>query len=203
MAIIETEEFRALCQRIGQGDHSAMQKLFAKLVKPLQGWLREKRVPEGTAEDIVQETFLDLWKQLRQKVDQGNTEFFGTLKIGYVWRIAKNKKIDWLTRTKKEGDQVWLDDDDDALQIADDSMSPIEAVAQEQLIHAIAQLPETPRRVLHLEFIEGWTPAQIKDHFGWRSQATVNHHRNRGLQQLRKMLANSMAENAIRESFCA
>lgn len=199
------EQFRALCLQIGQGKQSAMKELDRMIRPRLFGTQIKKGIPPNDAEDIVSDTLLDLWITLRNKWEGNDVDFINDLRISYVWGIARNKRRDHFRRKPPKTEMI---ENCDETEIQDKtSRKPDEIFedekTQEDIIQAIARLPETQRKVLHLEFVEGWTPKQIQAHFGWRAQSTVNHHRNCGLQQLREMLASSTTAKTVRERLCA
>ncbi len=205
MTIIEPEEFRALCRQIGKGNQSAMNELDRMIRPRLLGTQIKKGVPPNDAEDIVSDTLLDLWITLRNKWEGNDVDFINDRRISYVWAIARNKRNDHLRRKMPEMEMI---ENCNEAEIQDEaSRKPDEILedeqTQEDIIQATAQLPETQREVLHLEFVEGWTPKQIQAHFKWRSQAAVNYHRNRGLQKLREILASPATAKTVREHLCA
>ena len=114
-----------------------------------------------------------------------------------MFGIARNKRVDYFESRKNhpEHHHVVAIDSDVAMSGEDQKklIDPLESVVGisevEQWVEAIDKLPdETQRRVLHLRFVEGWTPGDIQNHFGWKSQSAVNYHINQGLQNLRKIL---------------
>jgi len=119
-----------------------MQELFTWLYdtyqEPLRGYLRSLRVPEDKLDDIIQESFFRLYKNI-------NVIKYEKL-VSYLYTIARNLAFDHL-RSKKRADYTSTNIDDTFFQdIPDSAPTPEEIYAekerQEDLKKAIEKLPK-------------------------------------------------------------
>ncbi len=91
MAINISDE-KLIHQYLG-GDEKSLEFLIAKYLKPIYGFIYKNVGDSAQAEDITQEVFLRVWKNLK-KFDQ-NKNF-----KPWLFQIAKNASIDFLRKKK-------------------------------------------------------------------------------------------------------
>lgn len=150
------------------GDLAAMHKLllshYSRLAKHI-----DKRIPreaQGTisADDVIQQTFLQVMRHIGQFTPQADHSFFAWLK-----RIAENGLTDALRRfaCEKRGDNAQvrgLVPDDSAMTnlvelISAGSHTPSRSVARHEAVAAVRQaiddLPSDYRQVVQLRLLEG------------------------------------------------
>jgi len=162
---MQTASDEELISRIASGDRLAMQVLFARHhVRVFRFVLRFVK-DEGTAEDMISEVFLDVWRQAGR--------FEGRSSVGtFLLAIARNKALSAVRKRREEGL-----DDDVAGQIEDEADDP-EVTAQKKdkgaaLRAAIEKLSPEHREVIDLVYyheksveevaeITGIPPATVK-----------------------------------------
>jgi RNA polymerase sigma-70 factor (ECF subfamily) len=76
-----------------KGDEQSLEVLIKKYLKPIYGFIYKNVGDVAAAEDITQEVFVKIWKNLK-KFDQ-NKEF-----KPWLFQIAKNASIDYLRKKK-------------------------------------------------------------------------------------------------------
>lgn len=141
-----------LLQRAADGDHeAAMGELYDRYARQLYGYgLRTLRDP-GLAEEVVQETFLRLWR-MAERFDTHR----GTVR-SLLFTIARNTAID-VQRRKPRHEHVELDDpptDGDAFEAL---------VTQLTVREAVDALAHEFRQVLELTYDQALSQAQIAAH---------------------------------------
>lgn len=92
MAFPEIDD-KKIIQQYLQGDEKSLEILIAKYLKPIYSFVYKNIGGINEAEDITQEVFVRVWKNLK-KFDQNKS--FKT----WIFTIAKNASIDFLRKKK-------------------------------------------------------------------------------------------------------
>ena len=180
------EEELRLLERIGRHDQAAFAELYDRYASVVYALLmRMIRIP-AEAEDVLQETFLQIWKK-------GDTyvEAKGTV---YTWiiTIARNKAIDHL-RSAQQNSRFWKMDENLLLRLQDEThtSNPLSAAIStdyERFVsEGFATLSPEQRRVIEMSYYEGHTQAQISDHLEL-PLGTVKTRMRQGMIKLRDFL---------------
>jgi len=109
------------------------------------------RSPEE-AEDIVQETFLEVVKSISSYRGEGQL-------WSWVRRIAASKALMRLRRAQVRGEEVFDEE-------FTGSTAPLPVAARVDLERALEQLSETSRSVVWLHDVEGYTHEEIAEMMG-------------------------------------
>jgi RNA polymerase sigma-70 factor (ECF subfamily) len=134
----------ALIQSIGAGDRQAMRILFARHNVRIYRFLLRFVADKSTAEDLVSEVFLDVWRQADkfQARSQVST---------WLLAIARNKALAVLRRRSTEELE-----EEQAAAIEDPGNNPEVAMENRQksqiLLKCLAQLSPTHREVIDLVY---------------------------------------------------
>jgi RNA polymerase sigma-70 factor (ECF subfamily) len=187
-----------LMVRVAGGDELALGAIYDRHAALVYGTvLRFIRETQAT-EEIVQDTFLTVWRRSDSYLPEA-----GSL-VGWLLRIARNRAIDRLRSAARRPAVVGLsafDDDRDgqALErlsggaLGNRSMdSEPEALVTRQWARsvvrtALAAMPEHDRRVIELAYDEGLTQVEIAARLGW-PLGTVKSRTRRALAALRTAL---------------
>ncbi|MEM8850299.1 MAG: sigma-70 family RNA polymerase sigma factor [Pseudomonadota bacterium] len=167
--------------RMADGDPTAAAALVDRLGPRLMAFvLRLTGGDRAAAEDIVQETFLRLWKKA------GDWDPGGAAQVStWLGRVAANLAID---RARKAGRETPLDD---AVDPADPAPGALERlVAGERrtaLDAALARLPDRQRQAVVLRHMEGYSNPDIAAMMGCGVEA-VESLTARAKRALAKML---------------
>ncbi len=182
----------ALIQRILAGDQRAFAKLVRKYQKPVHA-LAWRRIGDfHIAEEVTQDTFLQVYKKLGSLKDPHRFE-------GWLYRIASRQCHAWL-RKKRMQTQSLEETDGDLL----NQMTYSEYIAEEQakaateaqrnIVHKLlARLRESERTVVTLHYFGEMTCEEISRFLGI-SPSTVKSRLRRARLRLKK------AEPMIREA---
>lgn len=170
---------RVLSARLKASDSDAFKVVFYRYYEPLYGFVA-RRVPAGEMpQDVVQDVFARLW-QNRAGIDPDQP-----LKA-YLFRIANNILIDQYR--KREVRQAYAARQPDATP----AVAPAEHFdVEEQVMDAIAQLPEVVRQTFILNRFEALTYREIADLLGI-SIKTVESRMSKALRQLRALLQHTL-----------
>ncbi|HEY6251656.1 MAG TPA: sigma-70 family RNA polymerase sigma factor [Candidatus Angelobacter sp.] len=168
----------ALVDRIRSGDETAMADMYARYSGIVYGVALRVLGNTTAAEDVLQEIFLQLWRN-PNAFDANRGKLPAWLAV-----IARNRAIDHLRKRPPE-------DDIEDLPISTGVNLEGEA-AQRQAVDKIrgvmAQLPPEQRRALEMAFFEGMTHTEIASKCG-EPLGTIKTRIRTGLLVLRKAFA--------------
>jgi RNA polymerase sigma-70 factor (ECF subfamily) len=165
------------------GNESAFAPLLQRHLKNVYSFAFRSVGDE--AEDIVQDTFLKVWKSLGT-YDPRQAQF-----KTWLMRIARNTVIDYLRRKKSIVFSNLEDDENFSLSIPDSELLPDEIVARAHDIRdvqkVLEKLPHSQREVILLHYMDHMTFEEIGEVLN-ESPNTVRSRTRRGLIQLRLTL---------------
>lgn len=165
-----------------KGDEKSLEVLIQRYLKPIYGFAYRHTGSVQEAEDIAQEVFVKIWRNLK-KFDQEKK--FKT----WIFTIAKNAIIDFL---KKKKAIPFSDSEDLNLDMITDSFPlPDEISEQEEkreiLTRAIKKLSPKYRAILSFSHNNHFTFREIAESLG-EPLNTVKSRYRRGLVILKKIL---------------
>jgi RNA polymerase sigma-70 factor (ECF subfamily) len=143
---------------LARGDESAFDVLFSRWSGRLQGYL-ERMLSDGPiAEDLVQETFLRVYRARQTYRPESR---FST----WLYRIATNLALNELRRPHRRRPHASTDDEDRSIRLTSHFPRP-DAVAHARLVStgleaALESLPERQRMALWLAAVEGHSYAEV------------------------------------------
>ena len=171
---------KAILQRIAEGDKTAVQDCldtYGGLV-----WSLARRMLSNTdeAEDAVQETFIDIWKNAERFDEKQASE------TTFVAMIARRRLID---RVRKNQRQVSADSLDDILVEPSGNFHQNMQIGVEakEAAKELYNLRPEQRQVLQLSIYQGLSHQEISNLTGM-PVGTVKTHARRGLLQIRENL---------------
>jgi RNA polymerase sigma-70 factor, ECF subfamily len=168
----------ALIARMRAGDQTAMADLYDRYSGVVYGVALRVLANTTAAEDVVQEVFLQLWRNPQAfNADRGRL-------APWLAVIARNRAIDHLRKRP-------LEDDIDELPISTGVDLEDEAarkLAIERVRGVLTQLPQDQRKALEMAFFEGMTHSEIAGKTG-EPLGTVKTRIRTGLLALRKAFA--------------
>ncbi|MDP9491491.1 MAG: sigma-70 family RNA polymerase sigma factor [Actinomycetota bacterium] len=145
-----------LIRLVGSGDRSAFDALYRRYARPVFGLALRRLGDRGRAEDAVQETFASVWRAARSyRPERGPG-------APWLYAVARNAIVD-NGRARREPpvdapDEVAGDDGP-----ADRAESGWVAW---RVHRALAELPESERRVIELAYWGGRSQSEIADLLG-------------------------------------
>lgn len=150
------QEVEALAGRLRLRDPQAMVQLYDLFSRRAFG-LAYRVLGDGTdAEDVVQESFMALWRQA-DRIDPNR----GRL-TAYLLTIVHRRAIDALrARRRREIRTITLEPELDAQDTLDVEAAALASLDGARVRAHVEQLPPEQRRVIELAFFEGYTHAEI------------------------------------------
>jgi RNA polymerase sigma-70 factor (ECF subfamily) len=149
-----------LVRRIAtQQDRAALASLFSLLGPRVKSMMLKLGAGEALAEDLVQETFLTVWRKASLYSDQRGAP------STWIFTIARNLRIDQLRRQSNKPYE-----DLETVTLASDAPLGTAVLEQQQVIErvtgALATLPSEQREVVRLSFIQDMPHSQISETLG-------------------------------------
>jgi RNA polymerase sigma-70 factor (ECF subfamily) len=148
-------ELVELLAAVAKGDVAAFERLYDATRAKLYGvLLRILRKPE-LAEEVMQETYLKVWK-MADKFDPALAS-----PITWMVAIARNRAID-IVRKKAE---VSIEDEPEAMEVAADTPAPLarREMTEElkRLLSCLGKLDPEKQRIVLLAYYSGWSREQL------------------------------------------
>ena len=171
-----------LIQKVADQDRDAFSQLydrFSSLVFTLAMRMLRAR---SDAEDLLQEVFVQVWRQAQSySVQRGSPE-------AWIVNIARSRAIDKIRSIRRMEKSFVLTDDPARAESSDNvESSAAESEARIAMNSALANLPETQRRVLELAYFDGLTQTEIANRLA-EPLGTIKTRMRSGIQRLRDML---------------
>ena len=174
----------ALIQRILSGDEGAFARLVRKYQKEIHAFVYRKIGDFHIAEDITQETFLQVYQKLETLEDP--TRF-----SKWLYVIADRLCIAWHRKNRLQTEPL---EDHATLEIETEPYSQFVAMQNAQISaearrdvveKLLAKLPASSRTVITLHYFKGMTCTEISNFLGV-SEGTIKSRIRRARQQLKK-----------------
>jgi len=171
--------------RAAQGDAAAMSRLYRRHAPRLQAIAFRLTRDAALSEDVVQETFIKLWRHAgRWDAEKASVP---------VWlsRIASNAAIDAMRRRKR---LAFTDEPPDAPDPADGPDDQAHETGMQRAVQqAMTQLPERQRTALTLSVYSGLTAAEVGEAIGLGERGAESL-LGRARANLKKLLADTGRE---------
>ena len=142
------EELIALCKK---GDSSAQSELYKRFSKKLWGVCLRYAKNQMSAEDILQEGFIRIFKYLDQYKGEGSFE-------GWMRRTMVNTAINYYKKNLSSKDES---DIDDMVGIQSDNADAVSQMSTDEILNLVQALPGGYRTVFNLYVMEGLSHKDI------------------------------------------
>ncbi len=164
-------------RRYLSGDESGLEELVRTYSDSLIRFAYCYVQDADAAEDIMEDTIVALIMK-RKRLDSGEKLH------GYLYKIARNKSIDYL---RKHSRDVPLEDVQNVLTAGDLETGHFRRARNERVYVCMQSLPEQYREVLHLLYFEGFSLPQIGQILHQSMKQIYNLH-NRAKGALKELL---------------
>jgi RNA polymerase sigma-70 factor (ECF subfamily) len=177
-----------LLQRMAAGDRDAFTAFYRRVERPLFGYLMKLVRERELAEDILNETMLEVWRQAGR--------FEGRSAVNtWVFSIAHHRAV---SRFRKRRESSL--DDDHAASLADDQPMPDQRAQANGMSRLLARLMQQltfeHREILHLAYYQEFSVQEIADALGLPPN-TVKTRMFYARQRLKALLTQSGVERAV------
>ena len=169
--------------RMRAGDRDAVGEIYRELAPPIRGWLRTQVRHGEVADDLTEQTFVEL-------VRATDTTFAdGAAVRAWLFRAARNNLIDWRRRAARRADHELAPEVADAQ--PDPDPSPEQTVLQQdavdEVLDAMQELSEDQQEVLRLRLLGQLSGLEVAELTG-RTEGAVRALQHRGLRSLARVL---------------
>src|SRR4030042_2912213 len=171
------------------GREEAFAELLKKYLGPVYNFLCRITNSKEAAEDIAQDVFLKVWKNI-QRFDQNRN--FKT----WIFAIAKNTALDYLRKKRELPFSIFTNDEGNNKleEIKDEEKLPDEILEQSDLVEKLDEilqkLPPHYRAILVLHYKEDLTLHEVAEILD-EPYNTIKSRHQRGLAQFRKAILSS------------
>jgi RNA polymerase sigma-70 factor, ECF subfamily len=171
-----------LLQQIASRDRDAFRRFYDRYATLAFTFALRLLGSQSDAEDLVQEVFLQVWRQAQTySAERGSPE-------AWLITITRSRAIDKL-RSRRRRDMVTLSPDEPLRGTGGAQMEhPTQASEAKLTVQGVlARLPEAQRLVLELAYFDGLTQSEIAARVG-EPLGTVKTRMRAGLERLRGFL---------------
>lgn len=162
------------------GDRQSFRQVFDALAPVVKGLALRQGADRAMAEEVVQDTFVAVWRRAAQYSQERGTV------AAWVFAIARNARIDRLRR-----EPAWQELTDEQSEVASDDPAPDDIVGaqqiQTQLRGVLTTLPPEQAAVIRLAYVEGLSHSAIAAALGVPI-GTVKTRMNLAYQKIRSAL---------------
>jgi RNA polymerase sigma-70 factor, ECF subfamily len=176
-----------LIRRVGAGDNIALMALYDRHSRQAFGLAFRILGDAATAEEVVQDAFLSLWR---------NAKSFDTSRGGvrtWLLTIVHNRAIDRIRAARSRASTVELEIADYAGAASDPWDDVADQLDGQQVREAVAELPADQRSAIELAYFQGLTHQEIAARTGL-PLGTIKGRLRLGLRKLAAALAPEPAE---------
>jgi len=172
-----------LLQLVNGKDLWAYEILYARHAQSLYSLLiRIVREPT-TAEELLQETFWQIWQKSEQYSEKGSV-------AAWLHRIARNKGLDQLRSTKARPsttNDLRTVEQSTAYAYASAEQAVEQRLKQQHVVQALESIPSEQRVCLELAYFEGMSQREIAEHTS-TPLGTIKTRMRIGLEKVERLL---------------
>jgi len=177
-----------LLEQVAQGDQAAFSQLYDRLSGVLYSVAAKILMDPREAEDVLQDSFLQLWSQARTFDRRLGKP------LGWAVMITRNKAIDRLRSSHRRSRLVEQMSQDPPPELAealapDDSAGSRESSDKVRVV--VKQLPNDQRQAIEMAFFGGLTHGEIAAALG-QPLGTIKARIRRGMLRLRDTLEGAL-----------
>jgi RNA polymerase sigma-70 factor (ECF subfamily) len=171
-----------LIQKVANQDRDAFSQLYDRFFSLVFTLAMRMLKVRSDAEDLLQEVFVQVWRQAQSySAQRGSPE-------AWIVNIARSRAIDKIRSIRRMEKSFVLTDDPARAESSENvESSAAESEARMAMNSALANLPETQRKVLELAYFDGLTQTEIANRLA-EPLGTIKTRMRSGIQRLRDML---------------
>ena len=151
------DNFTSYIQQFRAGNHLIFEKIYQELSPKMFGVCLRYASDKNEAKDILQDSFIKIYHQLKAFRDEGSFE-------GWARKIVVNTALEYF-RTKTKWQNIPLNDCNRAFEMENDEDILSDLSFQEMLL-LVQELPPTYRLVFNLYAFEGMKHREIAQELG-------------------------------------
>ena len=180
--LVEQAEFLKRCIK---GDRQAQKALYQQYKNKMFVLCLRYANNREDAEDILQEGFVRVFKDLKQYKGTGSLE-------GWIRKVIVNIALQYIRKQKRSQFMVYTEEWKD-WNLIEEEEEPFDRELVKKILHLMQQMPPGFRAVLNLYIMEGYTHQQISEELGI-SVGTSKSQLNRAKKYLKELVDKSLTE---------
>src|SRR5215510_2682061 len=175
-----------LIQRVANQDREAFSQLYERFSTLVFTLARRMLNTRSEAEDLLQEVFVQVWRQARSYgAERGSLE-------AWIINIVRIRAIDKIRSIRRMGRSFVLADAPGQAQLGETIESWTAGYEVPMTMNsALANLPETQRKVLELAYLDGMTQTEIAERLAI-PLGTIRARMRAGIQRLREIVSSQV-----------
>lgn len=173
--MLSNKNTQDLVLELQNGSEAALSQLYDRYSEALYGLVLRILRDDLLAQDVLQESFVNIWKKADTYSSKKGTFFTWSM------NICRNKAIDEL---RKRGRKTEVQEELSAEEGS--GFSPAQNIEGIGLKELLSDLPEDQENVLHLMYFRGYTQQEISDEFSI-PLGTVKTRARSGLKKLKEL----------------
>jgi len=177
-------------EKLRNGDKAAFEQLYDRYADALYGMVIRMVKDEELAKDVIQESFIKIWKNA-SKYNPQKAKIFT-----WMYQITRNTALDKLRQVKNRSQKEIQLKDASVYNLGISSINT-DAVDLPEILN---QIEEKYREVLAVLFYGGMTQKEASDHLGL-PLGTVKTRLKIGLRELRKVFKDPLVLTAFSTIF--
>jgi RNA polymerase sigma-70 factor (ECF subfamily) len=170
-------EIAKLVDKAARGDFEAFGQLYSIYLDRIYRYVLYQVKDRMTAEDITEEVFVKAWKAIKSCKGKGHTF------SAWIYRIAHNHIINTLRNVRKYSSIEM----ENITELNNPNLDVEMTLDQQELLDAVAELPQNQGQVITLKFIEGLDNREIAKIMG-KSEGAIRILQLRALTTLRQKI---------------
>jgi RNA polymerase sigma-70 factor (ECF subfamily) len=152
-----------LLLRLQRREPEALGELYDRYGRLVYSLILRVVRDSGTAEDLVQETFIRVWNRAQSfDAKKGST---GSI-APWLLAVARNRAIDYLRSAQARHDPVELNQMDHPSLYSEMEVDLLNRDSARRIQTAMRKLPESQRKVIELAYFEGLSQSEMADRMG-------------------------------------
>ena len=187
MRVEPLTEPASLIQQIAMQNRDAFSQFYDRYSPLLYSLAMRMLRVQSDAEDLLQEVFVQIWRQAQSySAERGSPE-------AWILNIARSRAIDKIRSIRRMEKSFVLTGDPASAESSDNvETSAVESESKLAMNSALANLPESQRRVLELAYFDGLTQSEIAGRLA-EPLGTIKTRMRAGIHRLREILATQAA----------
>ena len=187
MRVEPLSEPASLIQQIAIQNRDAFSQFYDRYSPLIYSLAMRMLKVQSDAEDLLQEVFVQIWRQAQSySAERGSPE-------AWIVNIARSRAIDKIRSIRRMEKSLVLTGDPASAESSDNvETSAVESESKLAMNSALANLPESQRRVLELAYFDGLTQSEIAGRLA-EPLGTIKTRMRAGIHRLREILATQAA----------
>ena len=151
------DKLSSFIEQFQEGNHLVFEKIYQALAPKMFGVCLRYAADKDEAKDILQESFIKIYHQLKNFRNEGSFE-------GWAKRVVVNTALEYF-RSKTKWKNIAFEDSEEVFDIESED-DILGYLSNQEILQLIQELPPTYRLVFNLYVFEGLKHREIAEQLG-------------------------------------